>query len=75
MDRIDLLKENQDLKKELEKHKKALDKTCKRLAEIGKKAVMCDHIYCNVDDKFDTSTCRTQCENIEVWKGWSMKDE
>lgn len=75
MDRIDILKENQDLKKELEKYKKALNKTCERLAEIGKKTVMCDNIYCNVDDKFDTSTCRMQCENSECWKEWGMKDE
>ena len=67
-DRIDLLKKIDNLDK-------ALDKACKRLAEMGKKAVMCDHVYCNVDDKFDTSTCRMQCENAESWKAWCMKDE
>lgn len=75
MDRIDLLKENQDLKKELEKYKNALNKTCERLAEIGKKTVMCDHIYCNVDDKFDTSTCEMQCGIFDNWKEWCFKDE
>lgn len=60
MDRIDLLKENQDLKKELEKHKKALDKACEELEEY---------------DELISEEHGTECKNKNEWKEWCMDDE
>lgn len=73
MDRIDLLKENQDLKKELEKHKKALDKACKRFAEIHEDGGMCEYTYCPLEN--DNDYCDEQCGMVECWKEWCLKDE
>lgn len=71
MDRIDLLKENQNLKKELEKHKKALEKACKRLVKICDSSGTCDDIHCPLED----DNCNEECGIVECWKEWCMKDE
>lgn len=64
MDRIDILKENQDLKK-------ALEKACGKISKMCKDSNKCNGLYC----PNDRTHCMYQCENAESWKEWCMDDE
>lgn len=63
-DRIELLKMIDELER-------ALDKACKRLVEICEGCGTCEEIYCPLED----DNCNGECESMESWKEWCLKDE